>query len=317
VATGRWGDTGPLRRAAPHGVTDDRGGKTHLPGDRGARSRYASRHPSPAPEAAVPRLDAHEPGRFCWIDLLAHDLGQAAAFYTGLFGWTVQAQATSGGPPYSIFLLHGDPVAGVGEMSAEMRASGMPALWNNYVAVKDVDTTLERVVAAGGSISMPAMDVMDYGRMAFLQDPGGAHLAIWQAGTHCGAARTHEAGAMCWNELATRDVHAAARFFGEVFGWGAVPNPIAPTDYLTIKHVDVDGGGLLQMNEQWGEMPSHWSVYFEVNDAQASAARVTELGGTVHFGPFEAPVGHIAVCADSQGASFYLIQLSEELRAAR
>lgn len=265
----------------------------------------------------MPQSSSHVPGRFCWVDLLAKDLDAAIAFYGGLFDWTAQRPTDADGPAYVNFLLHGDPVAGAGQMNDEMQQSGMPALWNNYVAVESVDATLERVLAAGGTIAMPAMDVMDFGRMAFVQDPGGANLALWQAGKHCGAARTHEPGAMCWNELATRDVQAAADFFAQVFDWGAVVNPLAPGQYLTIKSGDADAGGLLQMNEQWGEMPSHWSVYFEVADAAQSSARVQALGGKVHFGPFEAPVGHIAVCADPQGASFYLIQISESLRAAR
>ena len=45
------------------------------------------------------------PGEFCWIDLTAHDLEQAAAWYADQFGWTLQLQETPGGGPPNRKLL--------------------------------------------------------------------------------------------------------------------------------------------------------------------------------------------------------------------
>jgi predicted enzyme related to lactoylglutathione lyase len=58
------------------------------------------------------------------------------------------------------------------------------------------------------------------------------------------------------------------------------------------------------------ETPAHWSVTFAVDDADATAARATELGGTVIVPPFDAPWStrtytiRVTVLADPQGATF-------------
>ena len=48
----------------------------------------------------MPIRNDFNPGEFCWVDLNAHDLAAAAAWYDELFGWKHVAQETHGGPPY-------------------------------------------------------------------------------------------------------------------------------------------------------------------------------------------------------------------------
>jgi len=55
-------------------------------------------------------------------------------------------------------------------------------------------------------------------------------------------------------------------------------------------------------------VPNHWHVYFAVADTDASAAKVTELGGSVMVPPFDTPIGKMAVVTDPQGAVFSLFQ---------
>ncbi len=58
------------------------------------------------------------------------------------------------------------------------------------------------------------------------------------------------------------------------------------------------------------DTPAHWGVTFAVADADATAARATELGGTVIVTPFDAPWStetytiRITAIADPQGATF-------------
>ena len=61
---------------------------------------------------------------------------------------------------------------------------------------------------------------------------------------------------------------------------------------------------------QMGGVPNHWHVYFAVADTDASAAKVTELGGSVIVPPFDTPIGKMAVVTDPQGAVFSLFQAS-------
>jgi hypothetical protein len=49
-------------------------------------------------------------------------------------------------------------------------------------------------------------------------------------------------------------------------------------------------------------------VYFGTDDADATAAKAAELGGSIVVPPFDTPVGRIAVLSDPQGAMFSVIK---------
>jgi hypothetical protein len=52
------------------------------------------------------------------------------------------------------------------------------------------------------------------------------------------------------------------------------------------------------------DTPAHWSVTFAVDDADATAAKATELGGTVIVPPLDAPWVRMTIIKDPQGATF-------------
>ena len=54
------------------------------------------------------------------------------------------------------------------------------------------------------------------------------------------------------------------------------------------------------------EVPSRWRIYFGVEDADAAAQRVHELGGTVIVEPFDFTFGRMVEVADPHGARFLL-----------
>src|SRR5574338_324419 len=118
---------------------------------------------------------------------------------------------------YRVATLAGNAVAGLSPMQ---EAPG-PPFWTTYVSVDDADATCAKVGDAGGTVLLPAMDVMDLGRMAILADPTGAGIGIWQPGTFAGVETDNGPGAYCWSELLTSDTTAAAAFYAEVFGWTA------------------------------------------------------------------------------------------------
>ena len=68
---------------------------------------------------------------------------------------------------------------------------------------------------------------------------------------------------------------------------------------------------LKKIREEWGDMPSNWSVYFAVDNCDASVDKVKSLGGTVVVPPSDIPqVGRFAAVQDPQGAFLNLIQLA-------
>jgi hypothetical protein len=62
------------------------------------------------------------------------------------------------------------------------------------------------------------------------------------------------------------------------------------------------------------ETPAHWSVTFGTDDAVATAAKASELGGEVVAGPVDAPWTRIALIKDPQGATFIASQFVPENR---
>jgi uncharacterized protein len=178
-------------------------------------------------------------------------------------------------------------------------------MWNTYIAVDSADDAAAKVEAAGGQVAMSPFDIMDAGRMTFVLDPSGAAVVFWQANQHIGATLVNEPGTVTWNELITTDP-AAAKFYEQVLG-------------VTTSTMDM-GTGEYTLFEVGGQMvggstpppmegvPNHWHVYFAVDDADATAAKATELGGSVMVAPFDSPVGRMAVLTDPQGAVFSIIK---------
>jgi hypothetical protein len=62
------------------------------------------------------------------------------------------------------------------------------------------------------------------------------------------------------------------------------------------------------------DVPAHWSVTFAVDDADATAAKAAELGGTVIVPPFDAPWVRMTVITDPQGATFIAAKFVPENR---
>jgi uncharacterized protein len=121
-------------------------------------------------------------------------------------------------------------------------------------------------------------------------------------------------GTFCWNELATKDLEAAKKFYTELLGWQLKESKAAGMAYNEIVAGDEHIGGIYQMTDECGgggaEMPSHWMTYVAVEDVDAKAARAEELGGKVCVPPTDIPnVGRFCVVNDPSGATFSLIRL--------
>ena len=105
----------------------------------------------------------HEPGSFCWNELLASDTNAAAKFYSQLFGW--KTEAFQGGMPYTLFKVDGHQVAGLmGSPDQQVQPQ-----WLAYVRVEDVAT-----------ICLEPKDIPSVGRIAVIQDPQGAALGFFK-----------------------------------------------------------------------------------------------------------------------------------------
>jgi predicted enzyme related to lactoylglutathione lyase len=117
-------------------------------------------------------------------------------------------------------------------------------------------------------------------------------------------------GTFCWNELGTKDLDAAKRFYTELLGWELKESNAAGMAYNEIYVAGRPIGGLYQMGPEYGDAPSHWMPYVQVDDVEASARRVEELGGKVCVPPTDIPnTGRFCVVTDPTGATISLITL--------
>jgi hypothetical protein len=244
-----------------------------------------------------------------WVDLMTTDVDGCKDFYGGLFGWTADDMPTPMGPPYTMFRLDGRTVAGMGPIPS---GQPMPPVWSTYVLVADLDGAVGATVGAGGAVVMPAMDVMDQGRMAMVSDPSGAVIGIWQPQVHEGAEVFNTAGALAWNELQSRDLDSAKPFYEAVFGWRWVDGP-ENSGYFMAELAAKPGddksvaGAMATPPGVPDAVPSFWMVYFGVADVPAALAKAGELGGTTLFEPMSMGGMTFAGITDPAGASFAVV----------
>ena len=255
------------------------------------------------------KLESYEHGQFSWVDLMTLDASVAKKFYATLFGWSHVDYPTDQGGVYTQFTCEDLPVAGLGEMSDQMKASGMPAFWNSYVTVEDAESVAATAEQLGGKVTMPVMQVMTAGRMAFLSDAEGARFAIWQPGEHAGAGLVNEPVSFCWNELLTRDIETAKVFYSSLLGWSIEASEGAPNEYYEISNAGRMNGGVLTWSQQMGDVPPNWGVYFSVTDCDATVKQLEGLGGRQIVPPMDISPGRFAVVADPAGAVFSVIYL--------
>ncbi len=253
---------------------------------------------------------SYPPATFSWVDLATTNPDAAKQFYTQLFGWTYEDMPVSedGSMVYTMLKLDGRDVAALSAMPPGME--GIPPHWSSYITVDNLEESIAKAEAAGGTVIMPAMDVMDAGRMVGIQDPTGAVFYLWQSGTHIGAKLVNMPGTLCWNELLSHDVAKAGQFYTDLFGWTVQKD--ANSDYLMFMNNGRAAAGMMQIQAEWGDMPSNWSVYFAVEDCDTSAAKAAELGGNILNPPSDIPgTGRFALVQDPQGAIFSIIYMPQ------
>lgn len=138
--------------------------------------------------------------------------------------------------------------------------------------------------------------------------------------------RTYPEGVPSWVDTEQPDVEAAMAFYGAVLGWTFAPAtpPGTPFRYVIAQLDGADVAGLGGPAEAPGagdgvvgaEGAPTWNTYVAVEDADAAAARVADLGGTVTQPPTAAGEGGRSVVAtDPSGAQVRLWEARNRLGA--
>jgi hypothetical protein len=252
----------------------------------------------------------HKPGSLSWAELATTDPAAAKKFYTSLFGWSIQDNPMGPGPEdiYTRLQHTNKDVGALYPMRPEQRQQGVPPNWLPYVTVASVEETAKKVKTLGGQVLTEPFDVMTFGRMAVLQDPSGATLALWEARESIGAQRVNEPGAFCWMELLTNETPKVGKFYADLLGWNAKTSTLDPS-YTEFWQGDTPIGGMMGIPPEWGPVPPHWTVYWQVEDVDATTKKATSLGAKVLTGPQDIPtVGRFTSLQDPQGASFSIFK---------
>ena len=281
-------------------------------------------------------VNSYANGMFCWVDLTTTDPVSAKVFYAKLFGWEYEDRPTDMGTPYleqeysqalqtraaeyedrptdmgipyTNCQIDGYRVAGLVLMPESMQGQNIPPRWTSYIKHDDVDAVAEKVTEAGGTVTMPPMDVMTEGRLLMAQDPAGADFCVWQPKNNTGAHLVNIPNTLVWNELQTRDAPGALRFYHSVFGWDHDADPSGYHLFKVNEHVHA---GMLLIDDSWGDVPPHWTPYFMVADIEVTVATVQELGGTILV-PVTAieEMGRFSVIQDPQGGVFVALQFHD------
>lgn len=118
-------------------------------------------------------------GEICWHELTTNNVGAAKQFYTELLGWKLK-QSEIAPVEYPEIYVGDRPVGGMIQMTADWGDSLLPSHWMTYIAVDDINQTVEKIKEYGGAVCIPPFDAPKVGLISVVNDPGGASFSIIQ-----------------------------------------------------------------------------------------------------------------------------------------
>jgi predicted enzyme related to lactoylglutathione lyase len=237
------------------------------------------------------------PGKIVWHDLLTNDPAASKHFYGELFGWEFESVGSfvgmSSNTAYTLIRHNGRLIGGMIDTNALNNRSDI-SQWVIVMSVEDVDAAAESFVDNGGSILTPPTDLQRRGRIAVVQDPAGALLALLQTKDGDPVDREPELGDFLWNELWTIDVDGATKFYSDAAGfvaadWDTDSDDESPANYRLLKQGETPRVGILA--NPFEDLDPVWVSYLRVESPAAITARVEELGGKVIVEARPRPLG--------------------------
>lgn len=249
----------------------------------------------------MPYRESAPNGAPCWIELFSSDKSKAEAFYGEIFGWKAEHLGEDFGH-YSNFSIGDNKIAGCMNNDG---STGAPDAWFIYLATDDINAAAEAVSPSGGQVVVPPMPVMDLGSMSVIADPSGAGIGAWQPGTHKGFTLMGEPGTPNWFELHTRSYDSALEFYRTVFKWDTQTMSDEPTFRYTVQMANGEQvAGVMDASVFPDNAPLGWSIYFGVEDVDATLAKIVQLGGAIVLPAEDTPYGRLAQATDPTGALF-------------
>jgi len=118
------------------------------------------------------------------------------------------------------------------------------------------------------------------------------------------------AGTPCWIDYGAADIDATKAFYADVLGWQYTGGEPEYGGYLTCEVKGLPAAGMAPRMDPTAA-PS-WTTYFATDDADATAARIADAGGSVVMAPMDVgPMGRMAIARDPQGNAFGIWQAGQ------
>jgi predicted enzyme related to lactoylglutathione lyase len=120
----------------------------------------------------------NDPGTLTWNECQTAEPETAAAFYETVFGHQVGEMPGASGQPYRMLKVDDKAVAGILELTPEMKAGGVPPNWSTIFAVADTEAALSLAGELGGEKLMGPMVIPEVGILGVIKDPVGAVFQV-------------------------------------------------------------------------------------------------------------------------------------------
>jgi hypothetical protein len=227
------------------------------------------------------------PGKIVWHDLLTNDPAASKRFYGELFGWEFESVGSFAGlsndTAYTLIRHNGNLIGGMIDTKALNNRTDI-SQWIVVMSVEDVDAAAQSFADNGGTVLTPPNDLQRRGRIAVVQDPAGALLALLETKDGDPVDREPELGDFLWNELWTVDVDGASTFYSDTAGfevadWATDSNEGTTANYRLLKRGDQPRVGILA--NPFEKLDPVWVSYIRVENPASITAKVEALGGKV------------------------------------
>lgn len=113
-------------------------------------------------------------------------------------------------------------------------------------------------------------------------------------------------GTFYWNELMTRDLERAKKFYANTLGWSfeGMSMPGGSGTYWIAKSNDERVAGVFDISApEFSQVPESWMAYIAVDDVDARVRKALAAGATLMKPIFDVPgVGRIAILMEPGGA---------------
>jgi len=111
---------------------------------------------------------------FVHVDIATKNSAASGKFYAEIFGWEITHMAEYN---YTMFKGPDTTAGGFINIDNETYKEGDVIV---YINVADLDATVAKIIAAGGKITQPKMEIPGVGWFAFFTDPSNTRLALLQ-----------------------------------------------------------------------------------------------------------------------------------------